>query len=233
MKGLFVTGTDTAVGKTHISMLILRNLRTSGVRVGAYKPVCSGAIVDVVGNQHWEDIDRLRDALATSIPDDAICPQRFSAAVSPPYAAMLEGRTVDADLLVAGLQWWCGKADAVIVEGAGGLLSPVTDRETVADLAVSIRFPLLLVARCGLGTINHTLLSIEAARRRGLTVIGIVMNQCHPADDRSLAESNAAEIESRGQTPVLGILDWGSTDGLHRHGRPVTIAWSDLASLEK
>ena len=230
LPGLFITGTDTHVGKTHIAALMIRALRTSGHRVGAYKPVCSGAVRDATGGVYWDDIERLRGALGTDCPDDAICPQRFLAPLAPPLAARAEGRTVDFHQAISGAHWWMGRADLLIVEGAGGLLAPVTQTETVADLARAIGHPLIVVARCGLGTINHTLLTVEAARHRGLPVAGVVLNQSHPGDDRALAEANAAEIEGRGAVRVLGIVDWGSSDGLHRHGRPVTIPWSDLAA---
>ncbi len=228
--GLFVTGTDTNIGKTHVATLIVRALRANGHRVGAYKPVCSGAVLDSTGTAQWEDIERLRAALGVDWPDDAISPQRFLAPLAPPLAARAEGRTVDFGRLVSGIKWWRGKVDLLIVEGAGGLLAPVAETETAADLAQAIGFPLVIVARCGLGTINHTLLTVEAARRRGLSIAGVVLNQSHPGDDRALAEANAAEIETRGIVVVLGIVDWGSPDGLHRHGCPVTIPWSDLAA---
>lgn len=231
LPGLFVTGTDTDVGKTHIAALIIRALRTAGHRVGAYKPVCSGAVPDSTGGGlRWDDIERLREALGADWPDDAICPQRFQAPLAPPLAAQFEGRRVDFTRLVAGAEWWFDHADVLIVEGAGGLLAPVTLSQTAADLACAIGYPLIVVARCGLGTINHTLLTIEAARHRGLSIAGVVLNQSHPDDDRTLAEANAEEIEVRGAVPVLGIVDWGTSDGLHRHEAPVTIRWSDLAA---
>lgn len=227
LPGLFITGTDTGVGKTHVASIIVRELRSAGHRVGAYKPVCSGAM-QASGGVIWDDIERLRNALGETCPDDAICPQRFLAPLAPPVAARLEGRTVDSELLLAGAQWWNDRADVLVVEGAGGLLAPVTGTATVADLAQEFGYPLVIVSRCGLGTINHTLLTVEASRNRRLPIAGIVLNQSSPEDDRSLAESNAAEIERRGGVPVLGLLDWGSSDGLHRHGRPVTIVWNDL-----
>ena len=227
-RGLFVTGTDTGIGKTWIASSIVRALASSGIRVGAYKPVCSGG-VDFGGNVTWEDIDRLQSALGAEYPVDAICPQRFLAALAPPLAARLESRRVDSDLLLAGARWWNGKADMLIVEGAGGLLSPVTETETVADLAQRLEYPLIIVARCGLGTINHTLLTIEAAGRRRLPIAGVILNQPCPEDDVSLAESNAQEIEQRGGVAVLGILPFSSSDSLHRHGCPVTIRWTELA----
>ncbi|MBS0201857.1 MAG: dethiobiotin synthase [Planctomycetes bacterium] len=227
--GLFVTGTDTNVGKTHIACLIVRALRRVGHRVGAYKPVCSGAIFHSGLPPRWEDIVRLQEALAGDWPDDSICPQRFLAPVAPPLAAAEEGRTVNRELMTGGAEWWFSRSDLLVVEGAGGLLSPLSESDNSADLARSFGYPLLIVGRCGLGTINHSLLTIEAARSRGLPLAGVVLNQSHAGDDLSLAESNATEIEQRGQVRVLGITKLGSLDGLHRHGTPVTIPWSDLA----
>jgi dethiobiotin synthetase len=228
LHGLFVTGTDTNVGKTYLAAMIIRDLRRAGHRVGAYKPACSGAITDSAGPR-WDDIEHLRSALGTDYPDDLICPQRFLAPLAPPMAARAEGRQVDFDLLVHGAKHWQPHADHLIVEGAGGLLAPVAEAKTVADLAVAIGYPLIIVARCGLGTINHTLLTIEAAQHRGLSVAGIVLNQSRPEDDFALAESNAAAIAAHGQVSILGIVAWGASDGLQRHGHAVTIPWSDLA----
>lgn len=225
--GLFITGTDTNVGKTQVATRIIRELRAGNHRIGAYKPVCSGASDETP--PRWEDIERLRTALGVDLPDDVICPQRFLAPLAPPLAARAEGRFVDFEVLVRGMDWWQGRADLMIVEGAGGLLAPVTETNTAADLAKALRYPLIIVARCGLGTINHTLLTIEAARSRGLAVAGVVLNQSHPDDDWSLAESNAIEIETRGSVSVFGFMKYGSDDGLQRHESPVTIRWSDLA----
>ena len=232
--GLFVTGTDTGVGKTHVASLIARQLSSDGVRVGVYKPVCSGALFDEHGRARWDDIDRLREAVRGHWPDgglsdEVICPQRFLAPLAPPLAALLEGRGVNVEQLRRGADWWTGRAEVLIVEGAGGLLCPVSETQDVADLARDLGYPLIVVARCGLGTINHSLLTVEAARRRGLQVIGIVLNQSHPEDDLTLAIDNAAEIEARSGVPVFGVVSWHSVDGLQRDGRTVTIRWQALA----
>ena len=232
--GLFVTGTDTGVGKTHVASLIARQLGSTGVRVGVYKPVCSGAIVDANGRARWDDIDRLRAAVRdnwsdSDLTDDAICPQRFLAPLAPPLAARAEGRVVDVGQLRRGADGWTGRAEVLIVEGAGGLLSPVSEAESVADLARDIGYPLIVVARCGLGTINHSLLTIEVARQRGLCVAGIVLNQSHTDDDLTLWTDNAAEIEARCGVPVFGVVPWQSADGLQRDGQTVTIRWRTLA----
>ncbi len=227
-RGLFVTGTDTGVGKTHVTCLIAKQLTANGLRVGVYKPVCSGANIDAAGHASWDDIDRLKEASGIDWPLDAICPQRFLAALAPPLAARAEGRTVSEEMLSHGVSWWSNRVDSLIVEGAGGLLSPVSDAWTVADLAREVGYPILIVARCGLGTINHSLLTVEAARRRGLKVAGIVLNQSRPDDDLALAPDNAAEIEVRSGVPVFGMISWRTTHGLQRHGRTVTIHWQSI-----
>ncbi len=230
--GLFVTGTDTGVGKTHVAALIARQLSATGVRVGVYKPVCSGALLDASGRACWDDIDRLRESVRGNWPDalsdDAICPQRFVAPLAPPLAARAEGRVVDGGLLRRGADGWIGRAEVLIVEGAGGLLSPVSDTESVAEVARDLGYPLIVVARCGLGTINHSLLTVAAARQRGLCVAGLVLNQSHAGDDFSLAADNATEIEARCGVPVFGLVPWQSGDGLQRGGRTVTIRWRML-----
>ena len=232
--GLFVTGTDTGVGKTHVAALIARQLAATGMRIGVYKPVCSGAYLDAQGRSRWDDIDRLRDAVRDiwsndELTDDVICPQRFVAPLAPPLAARAEGRIVDAGELRRGADWWVDRADVLIVEGAGGLLSPVSDTESVADVARDLGHPLIVVARCGLGTINHSLLTVEAARHRGLRVAGFVLNQSHADDDFTLWTDNAAEIEARCGVPVFGAIAWQSADRLQRDGRTVTIRWQSLA----
>ena len=113
-RALFVTGTDTNVGKTHVTCLIARQAMSQGVRVSAYKPVCSGAIQkspaqDDRSSHHWDDIDRLKAVIGDDWPDDLICPQRFLAAVAPSVAARMEGKSVDYDRLVAGGSFFTGR----------------------------------------------------------------------------------------------------------------------------
>jgi len=149
----------------------------------------------------------LHDALGGMFARERICPQRFNAPLAPPVAARLQGKTVDAALLRSGIDWWRERADFLVVEGAGGLLSPLTESECVADLAVSCGLPLIIVARLSLGTINHTLLTIEAAHSRDLAIAGIILNQPAASDDgdRSVA-SNPEELQRRCAAPIVAIL---------------------------
>ena len=210
MRGLFITGTDTGVGKTHIACEIVRELRAAGHRVGVFKPACSGASIGNDEQPHWDDVDRLRDALGLDVAVDRICPQRFLAPLAPPVAARQEGRSVDLEGIQRGIELWRAECDIVIVEGAGGLLCPLTDERTIADLAVQLGFPLVIVSRLGLGTINHTLLTVEVARQRGLPVAGIVFNEPTPTTVDDSSATNADEVAARCDVPVLGICKYSS-----------------------
>jgi dethiobiotin synthetase len=117
----------------------------------------------------------------------------------------------------------------LLVEGVGGLLCPLTARETIADLAAALKYPLLVVARLGLGTVNHTLLTVEAARSRGLTVAGIVLNEAEPLASLEGTEENPVEIERRTRIPVLGILRHGRSLPTRADGSAVSIDWAALA----
>jgi len=229
LPGLFVTGTDTDVGKTYVSVMIIRDLMASGISVGAYKPVCSGSVPDASGNPHWHDVDALSYAIGGSFETEMICPQRFAQPLAPPVAARAEGRSVDASLLREGARRWSERVAFLVVEGIGGLLCPLTDEETVADLADDLRYPLIVVSRLGLGTINHTLLTIEVARQRGLTVAGIVMNQATPEPAGPASESNPAEIARRCDVPLLGLVGYNEPTVLVQNGRPVQVDWQALA----
>ena len=199
--GLFITGTDTGVGKTVVTAALARQWCNDGVKVGAYKPACSGAVEGESG-PIWEDAETLWNAIGGRFERDRICPQCFAAAVAPPVAACMEGRLVDAGLLRRGAQWWEDQCEFLLVEGVGGLLCPLTENETVADLAVDLALPLIIVARAGLGTINHCLLTIEAAQARRLNIAGVVLNEATPVDDDVSVATNAAEIARRSGVPV-------------------------------
>lgn len=205
-RGLFITGTDTGVGKTAVAAGIVRLLRTDSACVGAYKPVASGSVTGPNG-LCWGDVEELHSALGGEYSREVICPQRFHAAVAPPIAARMEETVVNPDQLRAGALWWRDRVEVLVVEGAGGLLSPITETESNADLAIDLGFPLLVVSRLSLGTINHTLLTLEAARARGLPVAGILLNQAIPPDpaDQS-SETNPAELAMRTTVPLLGVI---------------------------
>ncbi len=151
----------------------------------------------------WSDVEALHAATNAAFPRERLCPQTFLAPLSPPAAAALEGREVDEALLLSGYHWLAERAELVLVEGAGGFYSPISTNWLNADLAERIGLPVLIVAPNRLGTINQTLLTIEAIRHRGLTVAGVILNRLSEADDPSTA-TNAAEIQQRGRVRVWG-----------------------------
>jgi dethiobiotin synthetase len=188
MRGLFVTGTDTAVGKTEVACALLADARARGLDAVGMKPAQSG-----VTPGEPSDAERLRAACGGVEPLAAVCPHSFAAPLAPAAAARAEGRRIVFPALVEAARALAARHAAVLVEGAGGLLVPLTDRETYAELAVALGLPVLVVARAGLGTVNHTALTVEALRRRGLAVAGIVLNRTAAEDDPSVPH-NAAEI---------------------------------------
>lgn len=236
MNGLMIVGTDTGVGKTTLCELLLYDARERGEALGIYKPVCTGSEQGSSGEACWSDIERLHRASGECWSRDDICPQRFSAPAAPPVAAAAEGRQVVEAELSAGLDRWRRLANTVIVEGVGGLLCPVTDCLTIADLALRWSLPLIVVSANRLGTINHTLLTLETAQRRGIQVAGWVLNHTQPAD--TVSASNAGEIRKHTEVPLLGELAFAGIGELQSgrssprmfHGRGVhTLA--DLMAL--
>lgn len=229
LPGLFVTGTDTGVGKTIAAGLILRELRHAGYRPGAYKPACSGAVITEDGSESWEDIAALRAAAGLAVDDAMICPQQFRAGVAPPQAARLEGRMVQDDLLTEGARAWLTTCDVLVVEGAGGWLSPLSDRSLNADVARKLDLPVIVVARAGLGTINHTLLTVESIRTRGLTVAGVVLNSSAPSDEDLSTQENALQIQRFSGVTVLGRILFDQPDRLLSDEQLLPVDWFMLA----
>ncbi|MCA9073241.1 MAG: dethiobiotin synthase, partial [Planctomycetaceae bacterium] len=229
MSGLFIVGTDTDVGKTYLTARIARQILEEGTSVGVYKPACSGSEPGEDQNPIWRDVETLSEAVNHQFPREKICPQRFRAPLAPPVAARMENREIDEDLLVQGIQWWQGRVDVLLIEGIGGLLCPVSDQKTVCDLAEEWKFPLLIVARLGLGTINHTLLTVEVAKNRGLDVAGIVLNESQPQQGGLAGKSNAEEIERRCHVPILAVVPYRDSTGLRPLAETSTINWGGVA----
>jgi dethiobiotin synthetase len=208
--GLFITGTGTGVGKTYVAALIARALREAGKRVGVYKPVASGC-ERRAGELVSPDATALWDAAGKPGTLEQVCPQRFAAPLAPHLAARAEGLRVDAELLREGINHWRESCEIVLVEGAGGLMSPVSDDDYNADLAADFGYPLVVVAANELGTINATLQTLITASTycNGLDVAGIVLNAPRsPGDDPSI-DSNADELARRCVAPLLAIVEHG------------------------
>ena len=182
MRSIFVTGTDTGVGKTVVSCALVRGLRARGVDVGAMKPVETG--VEATGPL---DAQALRRAGGDVDDLDLICPQQFALPAAPPVAAAAEGREVDFTRIEAAFRELSGRHEMMVVEGAGGLLVPVDEHTDMADLAERFGLVTVVCARASLGTINHTRLTLEALDARGLGCAGVVVS--HSAGPLSPADS--------------------------------------------
>jgi dethiobiotin synthetase len=226
-RGLFVTGTDTGIGKTYVAARIAAELLAAGRRVGVYKPVASGARREP-GRLVVEDALALWEAAGRPGSLEAVCPQAFVAPLAPPRAARAEGRIVDAARLRSGLGFWTDRCDMVLVEGAGGLTSPLSDSDCVADLAAEFGYPLIVVAPNRLGVINQTRLTLFAAAGypERLSVAGVVLNDVVPATavhDPSIA-TNAEDLARCCSSPLLAHLGY-----LAEHFTPA-VDWWNLAT---
>jgi dethiobiotin synthetase len=184
-RGVFVTGTDTGVGKTLVACALVRGLRSRGLDVGVMKPVETG-----VGAAGPLDARALREAAGVQDPLDLVCPYAFALPAAPTVAAAAEGRGIELEGIRRAFATLASRHGCMVVEGAGGLLVPLADGVSMADLARALGLPLLVVARASLGTINHTLLTLEVARARALRVAGVVIS--HPGG--ALTPADAANL---------------------------------------
>jgi dethiobiotin synthetase len=208
MRGLFITGTGTGVGKTYVAALIATALSKQGRRVGVYKPAASGC-ERRGGELVSPDAVALWDAAGRPESLAAVCPQLFAAPLAPHLAARAESKRVDPTLLRSGIEVWRQASDIVLVEGAGGLMSPISDDDYNADLAHEFGFPLVVVAANVLGTINATLQTLITAATYcdGLSVAGVVLNSPQQLLDDASLDSNRDELERRCVPPILAAVN--------------------------
>ena len=201
-RGIFVTGTDTGVGKTIVAAALARLLRMNGVSVGVMKPVTSGCR-DENGRLVSDDALLLARAAGIEVSDD-VAPYCLREALAPAEAAKIDGVRIEFSAIKAAFLRLSSIYEYVIVEGAGGLMVPLSGGLLVADLARELDLPLLVVARPGLGTINHTVLTCFAAQQLGLQVAGVIINGM--PENPGLAEQGAPhQIGSLCGASVLGI----------------------------
>lgn len=212
MKGVFVTGTGTEVGKTCVSAALLHLLGAHGQRVAGLKPVAAGVVRD---GERWvnEDVEALRRASTVALRDDQVCTYLLREPCAPHIAAAREGVTVSRDVVLAHLQAQARGADAIVVEGVGGFCVPLADGWGADDLAVDLALPVVLVVGLRLGCLNHALLTAEAVRARGLTLRGWVGNRIDP--EMAHADENIDTLNrllhQRHGAPCLGVVPWLET----------------------
>lgn len=222
MRGLFFTGTDTGVGKTFVLSTILKVLKAQGRNPRVSKPVATGAIGIA------DDTLQLAKAINLSSPSElqTITPWTFSEPAAPPVAARVERLTLTIEGLVSAVQTTGEGAEILLVEGVGGLLCPLTESHTVADLVRELGLPLIVVARRSLGTLNHTMLTVEAALQRKLNLAGVVVNETTPP--LGLAdETNVEELRRRLSVPILTVVPHGD-DGRQAREAVARVDWWKL-----
>jgi len=201
LSGLVLIGTDTGVGKTTVARALLRLAVRRGLRLLPFKPIETGC-----GDHPPRDaLDLVHAASATSLTLAQVCPYSFSAPVTPSVAARLEGRSINLVALVGAARELAARADALLVEGAGGLLSPWGPDLNVGTFASLLRLPVVIIAANRLGTINHTALVAAECRRRQLPCIGFVLVDVCPITTPD-HDTNAEEIARETQLPFLGAL---------------------------
>jgi len=205
-KGFFIAGTDTGVGKTVVAAGLASCYRQLGMRVGIMKPIESGC-KRLENGLHPQDALFLKKMSSSPDALDQIVPYRLELPVTPSVAAEIEGIEIDLEEVKRIYQQLAGTYDLMLVEGVGGLLAPLYKCFTSVDLVRLLGIPMIVVARNTLGTINHTLLTVEHARQHGLTLVGIIINNCDPDPDVS-SETNPEVIKQLSGLPLLGIIPY-------------------------
>lgn len=205
--GLFITGTDTGVGKSVVTAGLALALKKRGLNVGFMKPVSAGCPV-LDGEVVSTDVRYLRDVTGVRDDPELVSPYRLKAAAAPSIASRLEDAHVDLSYIVDQYFQLTLLHEITLVEGVGGLMVPLNSNELVSDLVLQLGLELVIVARPGLGTINHTLMTVHTAKMMGIPVAGIIING-FGKDRIGLPERTSPdEIEHFCNTPVLGILPW-------------------------
>lgn len=224
--GLFFTGTDTGVGKTFVTAAVARILRRQGQEVTVSKPVATGASWRA-GRWLADDTLRLAEAAGLNSELERVTRWSFPDPVAPPVAARRQGMVLTLSEIAREVREQRRPGKMLLVEGVGGLLCPLTEHETIAELAGALGIALVVIARQSLGTLNHTLLTLEAARSRQLPVAGVVVNETVPARGRA-AETNVLELQIRIDVPVLAVVSYREDPF---HGEPPALAEVDWRRL--
>jgi dethiobiotin synthetase len=204
-RGIFVTGTDTGVGKTRVAAAILRGLGAEGIRAVGMKPVAAGI---EPGEAHNADVAALLAASGAAADVTDVNPYAFASPIAPHLAAERAGTKIDLEVIAAAHERLAAQVPALVVEGAGGAMTPVTMRLDMLDIAARLRLPVLLVVGIRLGCLSHALLTAQAIRARGLELVGWVANRIDPA--MPAADANVATLAHMLAAPLLADLPWSA-----------------------
>ncbi len=203
--GLFITATDTGVGKTVVSGAICANLVAQGLKVAPFKPFASGCRRDREGLVN-SDTEFLAHCSQTDLPLSTINPITYTTPAAPILCEQLEHRSIDFEALSRAYYNICKDSDIVVVEGIGGIRVPLSDSIDLLDFASNLDLATIVVARPNLGTINHTLLTIDALRSRGIYVAGVIINGYNTDTADIVTENNAEIIATQGKVEILAIV---------------------------
>jgi dethiobiotin synthetase len=204
MPAYFITGTDTEIGKTHVTVALLRAARAKGLRCVGMKPVASGCVPQPDGSLLNEDVEAHRAASSVHPPRALTNPYAFVPPVSPHLAAAWAGVKPDLGCIAEALTALRAEAELVLVEGAGGWLAPLDDQHTMADLAARLDLPVILVVGLRLGCLNHAMLTAEAIRARACPLVGWVGNAVDP--DMQFRDENVAYLTQHLAAPCLALM---------------------------
>ena len=205
MKGYFVTGTDTGVGKTVVTACLATLFKSRGEDVGMMKPIETGVDPECSSSAN-SDAKFLMEV--AGVQDPEVCPYRLKTPASPYQAARIEGKELDPAEILESFRVLKSKYSMMLVEGIGGLLVPITRRYNVTDLALQMNLPLIIVSRIQIGILNHTLLTINAARQHGLEVAGVILNPIYEGELDTIQEEQGSLIEELSETPILGTCPY-------------------------
>ena len=205
MKGYFITGTDTNVGKTVVTACLATLFKSRGEDVGVMKPLETGVDPECSSSAN-SDAKFLIEV--SGVQDAEVCPYRLKAPASPYQAARIEGKELDPKKILESFHTLQSRHSMMLVEGVGGLMVPITQRYNVVDLALQVDLPLIIVSRIQIGTLNHTLLTLNAARQYGLKVAGVILNPVHAGELDTIEEEQGSLIEEFSDTPILGTCPY-------------------------
>lgn len=206
MQSFLVIGTDTNVGKTYVAKALIQHFVESGLKTVGMKPVASGCELSERNELINEDVTALVSVSNVSAPLNLINPYRFSPAIAPHIAAEQVNVQIDLGVIQQAYTMLVNMAEVVIVEGAGGFYVPLNNTQTLADLAVLLNLPVILVVGMRLGCINHALLTVEAIQARGLKLAGWIANQVEPSF--VMFDENLSSLQQRITAPCLSVVRW-------------------------
>lgn len=203
MNGFFITGTDTGVGKTVVTACLLTLFKSKAMDVGVMKPIESGVDPECSSASN-SDAKFLMEVSGSKDAEEEVCPYRLKIPASPYQAAQMAGSSIQPKTILEKFKVLQSRRDSMLVEGIGGLFVPITRNYNIADLVLGMGLPLIIVSRIRLGTLNHTLLTINAARQNGLSIKGIILNRQESGELSDVEMQQGKLIEDLSDIPVLG-----------------------------